>query len=114
MDLYDIENILLRLEKKIDELEKRLVLPVVRIKDWKDIPEDCMNKNFKPNVPVGISCPCPQCSPYAPSYLQTTNGDPTKFRSGSISSNDGYNINDPIEGNQRPSIPPKAPPEVKR
>lgn len=45
---------------------------------------------------------------------QTTNGDPTKFRSGSISSKDGYNINDPAESNQRPTIPPKAPPEVKR
>lgn len=88
-----ILEVLDRLEKRLTKLEDFLIKPIntkpyipdTSIFDkWKDMPEDCMHKNFKPDVPVGISCPCPRCSPYALSYPQTTNGDQTKFSSGSI------------------------------
>ncbi len=101
-DIYDVLAVLERLEKKVDELDKRVseingfikyprgneAFPA-KIKSWTDkIPDDCMHKNFKPNEPVGISCPCPRCSPYSMKYTEFTNGDLSKFTSGSIISSE--------------------------
>lgn len=54
MDLYDIENILLRLEKKIDDLERKFAGLAAKV-----------------NFPQG-------------NIAQVSNGDQTKFSSGSI------------------------------
>ena len=94
--IYEIIDLLGKLEQRLENLEKLMKPRVIESKPielpqsnlaeaYKKLADSgCMHRNFKPNQPVGISCPCPRCTPYSMSY-----GDQGKFSGGQLHSG-GY------------------------
>ena len=86
--VHEIIDLLQKLEQRLDNLEKLMKPRVIESKPielpqsnlaeaYKKLADSgCMHRNFKPNQPVGISCPCPRCTPYSMSYdVGVSNGE---------------------------------------
>lgn len=82
--IYEIIDLLQKLEQGLDNLEKIMKPKLIEIRSNELVPSDlykrladsdCMHRNFKPATPVGISCPCPRCTPYSMSYGGVSSGE---------------------------------------
>lgn len=77
------------IEKRLQvlEMKERNPMLVVDPSYWQTPhvnPDKCLHDGLHPGVPVSISCNCPRCSSYS---ISLTNGDSSKFTSGSIGDN---------------------------